>query len=192
MKDGVNAEERSGIERHRLDWGRSGLTDRSRRVAYAVIEAIMSDEDDEGRLVPGRPEVCARSVAWLDDSLGRSSPDLRRGFAVLAFLMEWLPLFVIGAASRTSNLPLDRRLAYLEALESSRIGWLPMLLVSFKVPLALPAFEEPEELARTGFDRPSLVARRKLAVTMGAPERVPQTPAAQRIEPQPTELGAEA
>jgi hypothetical protein len=70
--------------------------------------------------------------------------------------------------------------------------------VSFKVPLALPAFEEPEELARTGFDRPSLVARRKLAVTMGDvdtmgdPERVPQTPPAQRIEPQPTELGAEA
>jgi hypothetical protein len=164
MKGGVDAEEHDGIGRHRLDWGRSGLSERSRRVAYAVIEAIMSDEDDEGRLVPGRPEVCARAVAWLDDALGRSSPDLRRGFAVLSILMEWLPLFVIGVASRTSNLPLDERLRYLEALESSRIGWLSMLLVSFKVPLTLPAFEEPEELASTGFDRPSLVARRKLPV----------------------------
>ena len=162
MRDGANPPERNEIARHRLDWGRRGLTDRSRRVAFAVIEAIMSDEDDEGRLVPAGPELCARAVAWLDDSLGRSSADLRRGFTLLAFAMEWLPLFVIGAPSRASSLPLERRLAYLEALESSRIGWLSMLLVAFKVPLAIPAFEEGDELASTGFDRPDTVARRKL------------------------------
>lgn len=168
MKEGADPPDRNDIARHRLDWGRRGLSDGARRVAFAVIEAILADEDDEGRLVPGRPEVCARAVAWLDDSLGRSSPDLRRGFSLLSVAMEWLPLFVIGAPSRASNLPLDRRLAYLEALESSRIGWLSMLLVSFKVPLALPAFEDPEELARTGFDRPDLVARRKLPLRTGA------------------------
>jgi hypothetical protein len=166
---------------HRLDWGREGLSPFARRVALAVIEAIMSDEDDEGRLVPGRPEMCARAVDTLADTVGRGSADLRRGFAVLCVFMEWLPLAVIGAPSRMTRLPLARRVAYLEALEASRIGWLAMLLIAFKVPMCIPAFEEGEELRDTGFDRPSTVARRRLvtmgnAVTMGDPERVPQTP----------------
>jgi hypothetical protein len=63
-----------------------------------------------------------------------------------------------------SRLPLERRLAYLEALEASRIGWLSMLLVAVKVPLCIPAFEEGEELRSTGFDRESLSARRRLPV----------------------------
>ncbi len=37
-----------------------------------------------------------------------------------------------------------------------------MLLVAFKVPLCIPAFEEGPELASTGFDRPSTTARRRL------------------------------
>lgn len=152
------------MARHRLDWRRRGLSPFSERVALAVIEAVMSDEDAEGRLVPGRPEMCARAVAVLGDTVGRGSADLRRGFGVLAFFMEMLPLFVVGAPSRMSRLPLDRRLAYLEALEGSRIGWLPMLLVAFKVPMCIPAFEETEELGETGFDRPTTVARRALPV----------------------------
>jgi hypothetical protein len=59
-----------------------------------------------------------------------------------------------------SRLPLRARLAYLEALESSRVGLLSMLLVAFKVPLCIPAFEEGAELAMTGFDRASTAARR--------------------------------
>jgi len=186
MRDGANTPVRNDISRHRLDWGRRGLSERSKRVALAVIETVLCDEDDEGRLVPGRPEACARAVAWLDDSLGGSTSDLRRGFAVLAFFMEWLPLFMIGAPSRATRLPLDRRLAYLEALEASRIGWLSMLLVSFKVPLGIPAFEVGEELALTGFDRPSTVARRKLPVTMGGD---PPNPPAQPVSSRPVQPG---
>lgn len=155
---------RDGVPQHRLDWRRRGLSASTERVAYAVLEAIMSDEDDEGQLVPGDAEMCARAVGVLGDTVGRGSTDLRRGFAVLAFLMEWLPLVVIGAASRASSLPLDRRVAYLEALESSRVGWFSMLFVAFKVPMCIPAFEETEELAATGYDRPDTVARRKLPI----------------------------
>ena len=124
------------------------------------------------RKAPGRPEACARGVAWLDDALGRSSPDLRRGFALLSLALEWLPIFVVGAPGRMSRLPLDRRVAYLEALETSRVGWLSMLLVAFKVPLAIAAFEEGEELASTGFDRPTLSSRRarpSLPIAMEGP-----------------------
>jgi hypothetical protein len=133
-------------------------------VAWAAAETLLCDEDERGELVAPRPEVCDRAVAALDHSVGRSSADLRRGFSVLAFLLEWLPLFVIGAPGRMSRLPLERRLAYLEALESSRIGLLSMLLVAFKVPLCIPAFEEGEELRMTGFDRESTTSRRRLPV----------------------------
>src|SRR3954464_11000043 len=104
------------LPRGRLDWNRPGFSARTRRVALAFTEALLADEDERGELVPGRPELCAHAVDNLDDAVGRSSPDLRRGFGFLAFLMEWLPLFVIRAPGRMTRLPLDRRLAYLEAL----------------------------------------------------------------------------
>jgi hypothetical protein len=145
-----------------LDWGRSGLGAWQRRIASAALEALLADEDDEGRLVPCSPTASARGVDWLDAALGAGSSDLRRGFVAVSILLEWLPLFVIGAPRRMSRLPLDRRVAYLEALESSRLGLFSMLLVAFKVPLCIPAFEEGPELASTGFDRPTVNARRRL------------------------------
>jgi hypothetical protein len=151
---------RDGIPKHRLDWGRPGLSPGAKRVVRAAIEAILADEDEHGALIPGDADACARSVDWLDDSLGRSSADLRRGFGALILVLEWLPLLVVGAPSRMSRLPLPRRIAYLEGLEQSRIGWLSMLLVAFKVPLSISAFEEGEALGSTGFDRPSTVSRR--------------------------------
>lgn len=148
----------------RLDWPGAGLSPRSRRVAWAVAEALLCDEDDRGDLVPASPETCDRAVAALDLSIGRSSADVRRGFAALSLVMELLPIFVIGAFARMSRLPLDRRLAYLEALEGSRIGLLSMLLIAFKVPLCIPAFEEGEDLLSTGFDRATTASRRRLPV----------------------------
>ncbi len=148
----------------RLDIQAPGLSARSRRVAWAVAEALLCDEDEDGRLAPASAEVCERAVGALDRSLGRSSADLRRGFGVLTLLMDLLPLLVIGAFGRMSRLPLERRLAYLEALEASRFGLFAMLLVAFKVPLCIPAFEEGEELRMTGFDRESTASRRRLPI----------------------------
>jgi hypothetical protein len=141
-----------------------GLARWQRDVMTAFVEAILADEDAHGELVPGRAETCARATRWMDEALGGASADLRRGYFFLSIFMEWLPLFLIGAPSRMSRLPLARRIAYLEALESSRSGLLSMLFVGFKVPLGIPAFEEGEELASTGFDRPSTAARRRLPV----------------------------
>lgn len=145
-----------------LDWKRPGLAPWQRRIASAALEALLADEDDEGRLVPGSRQACARGVDWLDAALGAGSGDLRRGFVAISILLEWLPLVVVLTPGRMSRLPLDRRVTYLEALESSRLGLFSMLLVAFKVPLCIPAFEEGPELASTGFDRPSTSARRRL------------------------------
>jgi len=146
----------------RLDWPRRGFSARTRRVALAAAEAILADLDGAGEIVPGSPSACERAVDAFDRAAGRSSPDLRRGFAILGFLLEWLPLFIIGAFGPMSRLPIAQRVRYLEALEEHRIGVFPMLLVAFKVPLCIPAFEEGEELALTGLDRPDTVARRRL------------------------------
>ncbi|AUX41073.1 hypothetical protein SOCE26_024780 [Sorangium cellulosum] len=139
-----------------------GLSPWARRIAWSAAEAMLCDEDERGELVPPRPEVCERAVVWLDFSLGEGSAETRRGFTLLAVCLELLPLFVIGAFGRMSRLPLGRRLAYLEALESSRVGLLSVLLLAFKVPLCIPAFEEGAELAMTGLDRESTAARRRL------------------------------
>jgi hypothetical protein len=145
-----------------------------RRLTQAVIEAVLADEDGQGRLLPGSPEATSRALAWLDDALGRSSAALRGGYWVMSLLMEWLPIFVVRTPGRTSRLPLDRRVAYLEALESSRLGLLCMLLVAFKVPLGIPAFEEGDELASTGFDRASTAARRSPPAPPPNPRRLPR------------------
>ncbi|HVK67646.1 MAG TPA: hypothetical protein VM694_24340 [Polyangium sp.] len=154
----------------RLDWPVRGLSPRARRVVFAYAEAMYADEDETGAIVPASPAVCERAASWLDHSVGRASGDLRRGFAVLAWLLEMMPLFVIGSFSRMSRLPITRRVGYLEALERSRLGLFAMLLVAFKVPTSVAVFEEGEELASTGFDRPSTTARRRLPT---APERAP-------------------
>ena len=158
---GANTGDEAG---DRLDWRRSGLSPRTRRVAHVIVETLLSDEDDDGNLVPGSPAACARAVDCLDHSVGRGSSDLHRGFFFLGLAIEWLPLFVIGVASRMTRLSLEERIRYLEALERSRFGLFPMLVVAFKVPLCIPAFEDGDELAETGFDRADTAARRRLAL----------------------------
>lgn len=150
-----------------------GLSNRARNVAHAASEALFAEEDKEGKIQPGSREVCERAVRGLDRSVALASSDVRRAFGLLTILLEWLPLFVIGAPHRMSRLPIDARVRYLEALESHRIGLFAMLLVAFKVPLAIPAFEEGEELALTGFDREHTAARRKLPVAKPVEARLP-------------------
>lgn len=147
---------------HRLDWPRDGFWKISRRVAYAAAEAFLSDRDEAGRLIPGPEGACARAVRALGHSVGRTGTDLRRGYNFVLVLLELLPLFVLGTPSRMSRLPLEQRVAYFEALEASNNGLLAMMLIAIKVPLCMPAFEEGDELALTGFDRPSTTSRRRL------------------------------
>lgn len=146
----------------RLDWPKQGLSAWQRRIAGAAAEAMLCDEDDAGALVAPRPEVCERGVSWMSRALGRSSSSLRASFVAMSLALELLPIFVVGSLARMSRMPLARRVAYLEALEASSISLLPLLVLAFKVTLCMPAFEEGDELASTGFDRPSTAARRRL------------------------------
>ena len=155
---------------------RRGLSRRAERVAYAAIEAMLADEDAQGRLVAPSPQACERAASWLTLATGGASGDLRRSFGLLTLCLQLLPLFMIGVPRRMTSLSLADRVRYLEALERSRVGLLAMLLTAFKVPLCMAAFEEGEELASTGFDRPSTAARRNLVLFAEEPPR-PGAPA---------------
>ena len=168
MEDGTAApdelarESPAAVARGGSGGARRGLSARAERVAWAAMEAMLADEDAAGRLIPGSPAACERAVRWLTLATGQSSGDVRRGFGLLTFCLQWLPLFVIGAPRRLTSLPLAERIRYLEALEASRIGLLAMLVLAFKVPMGIAAFEEGEELRSTGFDRPHTASRRSL------------------------------
>jgi len=126
-----------------------------------LVEAMFSDENEQG-LVPASPELVARVTDEFDLLIGAGSGDLSRGYRIVLWLIEWLPLFVMGVFSRASRLPLERRLAYLQRLEQSKMARLATLLVAFKLPFTILAFEQGPELRLTGFDRESLSSRRLL------------------------------
>ena len=129
---------------------------------------MLADEDAEGRLFPPSDAACDRAVDWLSSAAGVTSGDLRRGLGLLTFLLQMLPIVVIGAPRRMTSLSLADRIRYLEALEAHRFGLFAMLAVAFKVPMCIAAFEEGEELASTGFDRPDTVTRRSLLIAQRA------------------------
>jgi hypothetical protein len=141
------------------DWDRRAFSPKRRRTIAALVEALFSDEDERG-LVPASPELVTRVTDEFDLLVGAGSIDLRRGYRVFLWLIEWLPIFILGVFSRASRLSLGRRLAYLQRLEHAKIPHLATLLVAFKLPLTILAFEQGPELRSTGFDRESLSAPR--------------------------------
>ncbi|MBM4373832.1 MAG: hypothetical protein FJ095_02015 [Deltaproteobacteria bacterium] len=147
------------------DWERLGLSDSGRRAASAAIEAMLTDH--AGELAPPAADWVERVVRAYDLSIGACSLQVRLGVRVLVALLEWLPLIVLGEASRMSRLSLERRIAYLEALEAHPFAPLTMLLVATKVPMLVPAFESGEALRLTGYDRETTASRRKLPLAKG-------------------------
>lgn len=145
-----------------------GLSPRAERVARAAIEAVLADEDAAGNLIAPPRATCDRAVEWLTSSAAFASGDLRRGLWVLTLLLQLLPIVILGAPCRMTSLSLADRIRYLEALETHRIGLFAMLAIAFKVPMCIAAFEEGEELASTGFDRPDTVTRRGLLLAQAA------------------------
>jgi len=143
------------------DWGRRAFGPAGRRTIVAFAEALFSDENEAG-IVPAPPSLTERVADEFDLLLGAGSIDLRRGFVLLAFLVEWLPIVVLGEFSRASRLSVARRLAYLYRLEHAKFALLATLFVAFKLPLTMIAFELEPELGSTGFDRATISTARRL------------------------------
>lgn len=142
------------------DWGRRAFSAKRRRSIAAVVEAILSDEDDGGQTLAPPREITDRVADELDLWIGAGSTDLGRGFRILAWLIEWLPIVVIGALSRASRLPLARRVHYLQELEHAKFALLATLLVAFRLPIIMVAFEVDPLLRLAGFDRATIATPR--------------------------------
>jgi len=142
------------------DWGRRAFGPARRRAIASLAEAMFSSENADG-VAPAPAALAERVADEFDLLVGAGSNDLRRGFRLLAFLVEWFPVFLLGELSRASRLPLARRLAYLHRLEHARWALVATLFVAFKLPLTMIAFEVGAELASTGFDRATISTPRR-------------------------------
>src|SRR5579859_4634763 len=134
-----------GGSRDSREWGRRVLSPARRKTIYALVEALFATEDENG-LAPAPQRLAERVTDEFDLLIGAGSPDLRRGYRFIAWLIEWLPIVMMGVFSRASRLPIARRLTYLDRLEHAKIGLLATLLVGFKLPLTFIAFEQAPEL----------------------------------------------
>jgi hypothetical protein len=141
------------------DWGRRAFSPKTKRVLAAIVEAMFSDEDEVG-LRPAPAALTERVVDEFDLLIGAGSGDLGRGFRILSFIVEWIPIFIIGVFSRASRLPLGRRVSYLHKLEHAKIALVATLLVAFKLPLTMLVYEQQPDLRATGFDRETVSTRR--------------------------------
>jgi hypothetical protein len=132
---------------------RRGLRPASRTIVRAIAEALLSDADPHGRPTPPNAAWLDQVVDDFDKTVGAGSTDIRRGLNVLALVIDRLPAVVIGSLTRMSRLPLIDRIAFLEAMENSRIGLMATLLIAFKIPLTMMAYDDGDPLFLTGFDR---------------------------------------
>ncbi len=143
-----------------------GLSERALRVAHAFTEALLAQGEPGSAVAPEAP-LLDRVVREYDDWIYYAGPRMQLGITGLLFLVDFLPVFIVGAFSRMQNLSIARRVDYLERLEHSSFGLLATAFVGLKIPVAMLAYEETEGLALTGIDRPSLTTPRKLPVLAG-------------------------
>lgn len=127
-----------------------------KKIVLCLAEALLSDADDQGRAIPPERGWLEGVVDDFDKMLGAGSPDIRRGMTALVLAIETLPSLVVRKVTRMSELPLAERVAYLGALESSRVGLLAMVFMAFKLPLAMIAYDHGEGLACAGLGRSDL------------------------------------
>lgn len=138
---------------------------RTRDVARCFVEALGAYEIGRETL-PLRAEKVTFVVDEFELWSSSASVSIRLGLRGLLWIVELLPLFVIGRLVRASKLPLTARIAYLEEVERSPRGLLSTAFMGLKIPFAALLFEEGAELAETGFDRATLATPRKLPVVL--------------------------
>lgn len=144
------------IELSDHEHGRHGLDAESRFIVRSFCEALLSDEDDRGRVIAPAASEVDRVVAGYDLLVGAGSLTLRNGMRALARVLNRLPVVILGTLAPMTELTLTERVVYLEAMENSRVGLMATAVVAFKIPLSMLAYEQEAGLALMDFERPSI------------------------------------
>ena len=132
------------------DWERTTFGPFSRRVIFALAEALFTDPD-----APSDRGAAARfswAVSDVDAMISNASAGHRILVRVTLVLLELLPLVIVGRFARCSSLPIDARVAYLSRLDRHRITQLALPVVLWKTLLTMVYFEHPEAAPILGYD----------------------------------------
>jgi hypothetical protein len=113
----------------------------------APLLALARGLYDRGQGVP------EERAAWAVNDLGSFLEHAGRRtsllLAVATLVLEWCPLFFIGAFSRMSRLSNERLSRYLERFDRSRLA---LVLMLPKALLSLVYYEHPDAIRETGYD----------------------------------------
>jgi len=134
-----------------------------RPVVAALVEAMLADNGPDGHPRPPPPADVARIVDDFDDWIAHAGPRLTAALSAALLALDLAPPALRLRPGRLRSLPLAERIELLERMENHPSTLVTMLFVAVKIPLTLVLYEEGDQLATTGFDRPSLAHRRRLA-----------------------------
>jgi hypothetical protein len=146
----------TSIEIMDREHGRRGLDRQSRFIVRAFCEALLSDEDERGRVLAPPAALVDQVIEEFDLLVGVGSLTLRAGMKALAHMVNRLPTLVLGELVPMTGLTLPERVVFLDALENSRVGLMATAVIAFKIPLSMLAYEQSEGLALMGFERPTI------------------------------------
>lgn len=131
------------------DYRRTTLAPRHRRVVRALAEALFSHES-------GAPATRFDDlVVEVDRVISAPSKTLRFGLVRMLDAIWLLPPFLVGRFRVFDELSLADRVRMLEAMERSRFAVATLVFVAWKTVLTMLFFEQPEELAATGYPGPA-------------------------------------
>lgn len=119
------------------------LSPKQLHIARSMADVLF----DGGEGIPA--ERLDYAVGELRDYSSRMGWQSRIALGFALWVVSFAPFLLWFQFRRFENLPKDRRLACLIALEQSKLG---MLLVVLKTVLSMVYFEHPDALAATGYD----------------------------------------
>jgi hypothetical protein len=127
------------------DFARTTLRPRHRPLVRALAEAMFAHEEGPS------PARLDELVAEVDAFVSFASRTLRFGLVVMLELVRVAPVLLFYRCATFTRLTRDERARVLERMERSRLVGLTLVFAAFKAILCLLFFEQPEELAATGY-----------------------------------------
>jgi hypothetical protein len=144
------------------DFARTTLRPRHRPLVRALAEAMFGHEDGPA---PARLDAF---VAEVDAFVSFASRTMRFGLLVMLELMRFAPVLLFYRLATFTRLTRDERARVLERMERSRLVFLTLVFAALKAIFCLVFFEQPEELAATGYS-PLRRRHRRTGAASGAP-----------------------